>query len=64
MSALGSRYSSREMSYIWSDHFKYSTWRKIWTALAQAQKEVGIEIPDETIEKMIESVEDIDMDLV
>lgn len=38
---LVSRYASKEMSYIWSPEKKFSTWRKLWVALAKAEKELG-----------------------
>jgi adenylosuccinate lyase len=38
---LVERYASKEMSYIWSPAKKFSTWRKLWIALAEAEKELG-----------------------
>ena len=39
---LTERYCSKDMSYIFSPQFKFSTWRKLWIALAEGEKELGI----------------------
>jgi len=49
---LCKRYASEEMQRIFSDNFKFSTWRKLWIALAESQKELGLEISDVQIEEM------------
>ncbi|KPU43882.1 adenylosuccinate lyase [Oxobacter pfennigii] len=49
---LISRYASREMSEIFSSDMKFTTWRKLWIALAEAQKELGLNITDEQINEM------------
>ena len=54
------RYASNEMKFIFSDDHKFSTWRRLWTALAKAEKELGIEITDEQISEMEAHLEDID----
>jgi adenylosuccinate lyase len=51
-SPLKTRYGSVEMQEIFSDHFKYTTWRKLWIALAEAQKELGLDITNEQIEEL------------
>lgn len=56
---LVSRYASKEMSYIWSPAKKFSTWRKLWIALATAEKELGLDITDEQIEEMKAHIYDI-----
>lgn len=61
-SPLGKRYASNEMSYIFSDQFKFSTWRKLWVLLAETEKELGINITDLQIEKMKEKIDDIDFE--
>ena len=61
---LSGRYPSKEMNYIWSNDSKYSTWRKLWIALAETEKELGINITDEQIEEMKAHVYDIDYDIV
>ena len=54
------RYASSEMKFIFSDDHKFSTWRRLWTALAKAEKELGIEITDAQISEMEAHLEDID----
>ena len=49
---LCKRYASREMQEIFSDDHKFSTWRKLWVALAEAEKELGLDITDEQISEM------------
>ena len=56
------RYSSKEMLKIFSADTKYSTWRKLWIALAQAEMELGLEIKPEQITEMKEHIHDIDYD--
>ena len=43
---LSGRYASKEMSSLWSNSTKYSTWRKLWVALAETEKELGLDITD------------------
>lgn len=61
---LAGRYSSKEMNQIWSNNSKYSTWRKLWVALAETEKELGIKITDEQINEMKANVNNIDYDIV
>ena len=42
-SPLCSRYASKEMQFIFSPDMKFTTWRKLWVALAQAEKELGLD---------------------
>lgn len=56
---LNSRYASKEMSYIFSDDMKFSTWRKLWLALAEGEKELGLNITDEQIEELRSYISDI-----
>lgn len=57
------RYASSEMKFIFSDDNKFSTWRKLWIALAEGEKELGIpNISDEQIDEMKAHVTDIDYD--
>ena len=56
---LGSRYASREMQYIFSEDMKFTTWRRLWIALAEAEKELGLSITDEQIAEMREHEKDI-----
>lgn len=57
---LCSRYASREMQEIFSNDTKFSTWRKLWIALAESEKELGLPITDEQIEQMRQNIYNID----
>ncbi|XP_046854824.1 adenylosuccinate lyase-like isoform X2 [Xenia sp. Carnegie-2017] len=59
-SPLTSRYSSKEMSFNFSDNKKFTTWRKLWLYLAKAEKELGLNIEDEQISEMQENLTNID----
>lgn len=58
-SPLNSRYASKEMSYIFSDDMKFSTWRKLWLALAEGEKELGLNITDEQISELKSNIDNI-----
>ena len=58
-SPLNSRYASKEMSYIFSDNMKFTTWRKLWVALAEGEKELGLNITDEQIEELKANINNI-----
>lgn len=58
-SPLNSRYASKEMQYIFSPDKKFSTWRKLWIALAESEKELGLGITDEQIAELKEHIYDI-----
>ena len=58
---LVERYASREMSAIFSERFKFVTWRRLWLALAESERELGLEIPAEAIGQMRERLEHIDL---
>ncbi len=60
---LISRYASKEMCRNFSDDKKFSTWRKLWIALAEAEKELGLDIKEEQIQEMKSKVNDIDYQL-
>ncbi|MFV0465130.1 MAG: adenylosuccinate lyase [Lachnospiraceae bacterium] len=51
-SPLSGRYASRQMQYIFSQDMKFKTWRRLWIALAEAEKELGLEITDEQINEL------------
>lgn len=57
---LCKRYASREMQQIFSDDMKFSTWRRLWIALAESEKELGLNITDEQIDEMKQHITDID----
>jgi adenylosuccinate lyase len=56
---LTERYASREMSYLFSPDFKFRTWRRLWIALAEAEKELGLPITDEQIAVLKTYADDI-----
>ena len=58
-SPLNLRYASDEMSYLFSADYKFSTWRKLWIALAETEKELGLDITDDQIAQMKEHIYDI-----
>ena len=60
---LNERYSSKEMSYIFLDENKFKTWRKLWIALAESQKELGLNIDDNQIQNMKDFESDINYDV-
>ena len=59
-SPLNSRYASREMQFIFSPDKKFRTWRLLWIALAEAEKELGLDITDAQIADLKAHKEDID----
>lgn len=62
-SPLASRYASDEISYNFSDMKKFSTWRRLWIYLAEAEKKLGLNINDEQITEMKQNITNIDFDL-
>lgn len=56
---LAERYASKEMQYIFSPDKKFKTWRKLWIALAESEKELGLPITDEQIEELKAHADDI-----
>ncbi|MEG1457697.1 MAG: adenylosuccinate lyase [Acetivibrio sp.] len=58
-SPLSERYASAEMQYIFSPDMKFRTWRKLWIALAETEKELGLPITEEQIAELKEHAEDI-----
>ncbi len=60
---LNSRYASKEMSYLFSPDYKFKTWRKLWIALAEVEKELGLNITDEQIEEMKAHQDDINYEV-
>ncbi|MCQ2450856.1 MAG: adenylosuccinate lyase [Clostridia bacterium] len=63
ISPLSTRYASKEMQYIFSNDFKFKTWRKLWIALAKAEKELGLSITDEQIKELVENADNINYDV-
>ena len=62
-SPLSERYASPEMQYIFSPDMKFKTWRKLWIALAETEKELGLPITEEQIEELKAHAEDINYDV-
>ena len=62
-SPLSERYPSKEMQYIFSPDMKFRTWRKLWIALAEAEKELGLAITQEQIDQLKAHAEDINYDV-
>ncbi len=58
-SPLSERYASREMQYIFSPDKKFCTWRRLWIALAETEKELGLPITQEQIDELKEHMDDI-----
>ena len=64
ISPFSERYASKEMQYLFSSNKKFSTWRKLWLALAESEKELGLtSITDEMISEMKEHIFDIDYEV-
>ncbi|MBS4960784.1 MAG: adenylosuccinate lyase [Clostridiales bacterium] len=62
-SPLNSRYASKEMSYLFSPDYKFKTWRKLWIALAETEKELGLNITQEQIDEMKAHADDINYEV-
>ena len=61
-SPLAERVATPEMVRLWSPQKKFSTWRRCWVALAEAQQELGLDITDEQLDEMRAHIDDIDFD--
>ncbi len=62
-SPLSERYASKEMQYIFSPDKKFRTWRKLWIALAETEKELGLDITQEQIDELKAFADDINYDV-
>ncbi len=62
-SPLSSRYADKEMKYLFSPDMKFRTWRKLWIALAESEKELGLNITDEQIEELKAHADDINYEV-
>lgn len=62
-SPLSSRYADEKMKYLFSPDKKFRTWRRLWIALAEAEKELGLNITQEQIDEMIQYADDINYDV-
>ncbi|MCR5803552.1 MAG: adenylosuccinate lyase [Clostridia bacterium] len=63
VSPLNSRYASKEMQYIFSPDKKFKTWRRLWIALAESEKELGLDITDEQIAELKANMDNINYDV-
>ena len=62
-SPLNSRYASKEMKYLFSPDYKFKSWRRLWIALAESEKELGLNITDEQIAELKAHADDINYDV-
>ncbi len=62
-SPLSTRYASKEMQYLFSDNNKFRTWRKLWIALARAERRLGLNVTQEQIDQLEAHAEDINYDV-
>ena len=63
VSPLSGRYASSKMQYIFSNEKKFKTWRKLWIALAKAEKSLGLDISDEQIKELEAFKDDINFEV-
>ena len=59
-SPLSERYASAEMLALWSPRTRYGLWRRIWLALAECERELGVNIPADALTEMRAHLDDID----
>ncbi len=59
---LTRRYASREMQAVFSSPHRFGIWRRLWLALAEAQRELGLPIPDAALDEMRKSLDDLDLE--
>lgn len=60
-SPLGTRYASPAMQLLWSERYKIGLWRRIWLALAEAERDLGLAIPDEALDQIRAHLDDCDL---
>lgn len=63
LSPFSTRYSSDEMQYVFSEEFKFKTWRRLWIELAKAEKALGLDITDKQISQLEEHAGDINFEV-
>ena len=63
-SPLSERYASRPMLELWSPKMRYGLWRRLWLALAEAQRDLGLKIPEAALDQMRAHLDDVDFDAV
>jgi adenylosuccinate lyase len=62
-SPLGSRYASPAMQILWGERHRIGLWRRLWLALAETERELGLEIPEQAIAQMRAHLDDVDLDI-
>jgi adenylosuccinate lyase len=60
-SPLGTRYASPAMQILWGEPHRIGLWRRLWLALAEAERELGLDIPDEALVQMRAHLDDVDL---
>ena len=63
VSPLSTRYASPEMQHVFSDDFKFTTWRRLWVALAKAEHALGLDVTQEQIDELQAHVNDVNYDV-
>ena len=63
ISPLSTRYASREMQQLFSEDYKFKTWRRLWISLAKAEKALGLAITDEQIAELEQNKDNINYDV-
>ena len=63
LSPLSERYASEEMQYIFSPDKKFRTWRRLWIALAETERELGLPVTQEQIDELKEHQDDINYEV-
>ncbi len=63
VSPFSTRYASPEMQHVFSDDFKFTTWRRLWVALAKAEHALGLDVTQEQIDEMQAHVNDVNYDV-
>ena len=63
LSPFSTRYASKEMQYIFSEEYKFTTWRKLWVSLAKAEQKYGLDITDEQINELERNVNNLNLDV-
>jgi adenylosuccinate lyase len=61
-SPLETRYASKPMQALWSDRRRFTTWRRLWLALAESQQALGLDITDEQVDAIREHLDDLDIE--